>query len=236
MTICIIFCIYLILRRKYIIYKRIKENRAPGPTGIPLFGSLPFIWQFNNTKNHLLYMRSLGKKYPGLCTLPIGQNEIILINDLNLLKEMLSMKEISNRSPIFIDMVGDGKTHATMNGEYWLKNKKITQSIVNTFAIKNIDKLIHKQLNQVVFPKIDAENIKNNKPFYPRDTLRFTMFSVFFKLIYGKNINYQPMDQIIYDSNLDKHLKFRIVPYTLFSHILGSYYYIFKLSMLCYLC
>ena len=159
-------------------------------------------------------MRSLGKKYPGICTLPIGQNEVILINDLQLLKDMLAMKSISNRSPIFIDMVGNGKTHATMNGDYWLKNKKITQSIINTFAIKNIDKMIHRALEQEIFPKIDQENVINKQPFYPRRTLRYTFFWVFFRLIYGKNSNYDPSDQVQYDQNLDKHLKRRIVPYT----------------------
>ena len=193
-----------------------------------MFGSLPFIWQFHNTKKHLLYMRSLGKKYPGICTLPIGQNEVILINDLQLLKDMLAMRQISNRSPIFIDMVGEGKTHATMNGDYWLKNKKITQSIINTFAIKNIDKMIHRALEQEIFPKIDQENVINKQPFYPRHTLRYTFFWVFFRLIYGKNSNYDPSDQVQYDQNLDKHLKRRIVPYTLFSHILGRYYFVFK--------
>ena len=196
---------------------------------MPLFGSLPFIWQFHNTKNHLIYMRHLGQKYPGLCTLPIGQSEVILINDLSLLKEMLAMKEISNRSPIFIDMVGKGKTHATMNGDYWLKNKKITQSIINTFAIRNIDKTLDKALRTEVFPKIDKENVSGKKPFYSRHVLRNTMFWVFFRLIYGENSKYQPIDQVTYDENLDKHLKFRIVPYTLFSHILGRYYYVFKL-------
>lgn len=176
-------------------------------------------------------MRSLGKKYPGICTLPIGQNEVILINDLQLLKDMLAMKEISNRSPIFIDMVGEGKTHATMNGHYWLKNKKITQSIINTFAIKNIDAMIHRALEQEIFPKIDQENVITGEAFIPRPTLRYTFFWVFFRLIYGKNSTYDPSDQVQYDTNLDKHLKFRIVPYTLFSHILGKYYYILKFSV-----
>eukprot|EP00485_Elphidium_margaritaceum_P006555 CAMPEP_0202688328 /NCGR_PEP_ID=MMETSP1385-20130828/3847_1 /ASSEMBLY_ACC=CAM_ASM_000861 /TAXON_ID=933848 /ORGANISM="Elphidium margaritaceum" /LENGTH=391 /DNA_ID=CAMNT_0049343273 /DNA_START=475 /DNA_END=1650 /DNA_ORIENTATION=- len=115
-----------------------------------------------------------------------------------------------------------------MNGEPWLKNKKITQDVVNQFAIRNIDEMLDKALRTVVFPTLDRENVRGGQPFYTYKMLRFTMFWVVFRLTYGKDSKYDAIDQKIYDDNLDMHLKYRIVPYILFSHVLGRYYYIFK--------
>ena len=193
-------------------------------------GSFLSVWQLNNTKRLFDFLIKLGKKYPGICSIRIGTNDVILINDLSLLKKMLSMPEISDRDPLFLDFVADNdKTHATMNGTKWIRYKKITQSTINTYAVKNIGKLLDKCWNDNIFPDIERNYIQHNKAFYDiKSLLREAAFWVFFKLVYGADKMYELNDQKIYDKNLEWHIKRRIVPLAFISHIFGGYFYLHR--------
>ena len=68
----------------------------------------------------------------------LGASDTIIINDLSLIKQIMSRDEMLDRDPAFIDFVGqNSKTHATQNGKEWLHNKKITQHIINTWGIQS---------------------------------------------------------------------------------------------------
>ncbi|KYM97750.1 hypothetical protein ALC62_11561 [Cyphomyrmex costatus] len=101
----IILGIFLVLL-VYIFRKNGKTHRLPpGPSGIPLFGYLPWI----NPKCPHISLTELARKYGPICGLRMGSVYTVLLSDPQLVRQTLAKDAFAGRAPLYL-------THGIMQG------------------------------------------------------------------------------------------------------------------------
>lgn len=92
-----LFVIYI---TKYFLYLR---SLPPGPTGIPIFGSL-----LSFKKPFHLQMYDFAQQYGKLMSVRMGSQLVVVINDVNLLKKAFSQHEFTARPKSVLDSICQG--------------------------------------------------------------------------------------------------------------------------------
>lgn len=90
----------------YVFRKNRKTYRLPpGPSGIPLFGYLPWI---DPVRPHVS-LTELARKYGPICGLRMGSVYTILLSDPQLVKQTFAKDAFAGRAPLYL-------THGIMRG------------------------------------------------------------------------------------------------------------------------
>lgn len=82
--------VLLIIR--YIQIWRLNKRLPPGPWGVPVLGSLPFV------KGDLhLYFKELASKYGSLFSLKLGSKNIVVMSDYKAIRDAFRREEFTGR-------------------------------------------------------------------------------------------------------------------------------------------
>jgi len=106
MIILLIFLGTFLIFLVYIFRKNRKTHRLPpGPSGIPLFGYLPWI----NSKRPHVSFTELARKYGPICGLQMGSVYTVLLSDPQLVRQAFAKDAFAGRAPLYL-------THGIMQG------------------------------------------------------------------------------------------------------------------------
>eukprot|EP01084_Bolivina_argentea_P306453 529569_1 len=184
----------IIGRYLFLHYRRKIIGLPPGVIGLPIFGCL-FSLAFHPKK----LLEHTCNKYGKICTIRIGNKDIVIINDVKLCQKLNINTELNlNRPPSNISVWGYPSYALNDNGEKWKAQKNI---VMKTFFSQINSGFIHsiffECFNNIILPEI-KKNL--NKPYKPAKIIDFFTFSVHYLALFE--------DKII-DLNDPKFLSFR---------------------------
>lgn len=121
----ILFCTFWFVWR-HLEYRL--RKLPPGPAGLPILGYAPFIGDDVHKS-----LAELNKKYGNICSTTAGLIRILVVDDYETAKELLSHPKLLERPPKFFDFVPEGGGFGSMNGPLWEQERKFMMQ-----AVKNI--------------------------------------------------------------------------------------------------
>ena len=125
---------------------------------------------------------------------------LIVLSSSKLVKQLFPQKEFLNRDQFFDiekdyyhSMVAVGESEAygfvNINGEKWKKRRKLSQdTLFKVLNNKNAGNLLKQAMDNEVKPYLD-EIIKSNKPWYPREILKYITFNTIYSTLSGKTLD-----------------------------------------------
>ena len=149
---CVLILCYLIYQR----HKRICKAFPPGPTSLPVIGSIPFIGMKRGIVAALID-RCLYKYDPNLCTLWIGNKSIIVIQNFELAKDLFSRDEFSGRTTHYHakyvrGINGESLGLIATTGSFWQDQRRFTiRNLKNLgFGRQKLDTLIQDEVQYLI--------------------------------------------------------------------------------------
>ncbi|XP_077518739.1 cytochrome P450 2C28-like [Amblyomma americanum] len=123
LALSLVFCALLFaLIESWIRRPRIPTGKrlAPGPKGLPLVGHLPFARKVFDHKGCV----ELSKKYGPVIRFKVGVKDVVILNDFESIKEVLTRKEMLHRSQNLIFDRPEAKGILALNGDAWQDNRR----------------------------------------------------------------------------------------------------------------
>ncbi|KAG0435704.1 hypothetical protein HPB47_018361 [Ixodes persulcatus] len=155
----------------------------PGPTGVPVLGYLPFL----GSSPHFTYQR-LAAKYGPIVRVKLGSEDVVVLNDLDSIKEGLNKDELLARPAHFIlKRVGiDGIT--TLNGQAWVDNRRFCMHVLRDlgFSKKSMEEHIKEETSQFC----DVLTSWNGTPGKMENVITSSVSNNVTALLFGERFSY----------------------------------------------
>lgn len=137
----------------YIAYRYLSAPRGlpPGPRGLPIVGYFPFLGKSPHEK-----FRQLGKKYGNVFSFYIGKQLIVVLNDLDAIKEALVYQgEIFSGRPDRMNInlkSKDNLSIETTDGSFWREHRKFAIDTMKDLGLgkKPVEALIQREVELVL--------------------------------------------------------------------------------------
>ncbi|XP_070556170.1 cytochrome P450 1A1-like [Ptychodera flava] len=160
----------------------------PGPRGLPFIGSIGDL-----APNPVWTISDFAKTYGDIFTLKIGMQWIVVLNNLELVREALVEKqdEFAGRPWIYsLDVLSEGGQNITNGsfGKKWKALRKIgSQAVRNFTSGYTLDKIV----TQEAFPHLKKAIVdKNGEPFDPEPILKLCVCNVMSNISFGHNYDF----------------------------------------------
>ncbi|XP_077559314.1 cytochrome P450 2H1-like [Haemaphysalis longicornis] len=120
-----------------------RKRLPPGPTGVPILGYIPFI-----RKPFHLVFKELSEKYGPIIRLRLGCKDVVVLNDLDSIREGLANPDVLFRTDDFVFRYLGIKGIVSMNGEPWQHNRRYCFHVLRNlgFGKKTMDKHIQEEV------------------------------------------------------------------------------------------
>ncbi|KAM7290965.1 cytochrome P450 2J6-like isoform X1 [Ixodes scapularis] len=155
----------------------------PGPTGVPVLGYLPFL----GSSPQVTY-KKLAAKYGPIIRVKLGSEDVVVLNDLDSIKEGLNKDEFLARPTNFLlKRVGiDGI--ATMNGQAWVDNRKFCITVLKElgYGKKSMEEHIKEEIAQFC----DVLKSWNGTPGKMETLIASSVSNNIAALIFGERFSY----------------------------------------------
>lgn len=160
-------------------------NFPPGPVGLPIVGSLPFI-MFHGVDEYMLY---LSQKYGGIVTVKFGSFRNIIINDYDIMKEFSINPDFQGRPQIGVEhMLVHGYGLIDSEGNRWKYQRRFVLHALRDSGMGKMqmeDKITHEL--EIVTNEIAKAN---GTPLVLDVLLEKATCNVIFGLAFNKTFDY----------------------------------------------
>ena len=162
------------------------ERKPPGPWSLPVIGNI-FLFGLAPHKN----VTKLAQQYGKIFSLKLGSREVIILNDIDTVKEALLQKgsDFSSRPPLhsFISSSRGDRTVAwPVFGPKYVKNKRATELAMR--VVLNDDyhfpKTVLRETNILIKSFLNSQHSR----FDPTYLLKFLACSLQFRLFFGEQL------------------------------------------------
>ncbi|XP_012055452.1 PREDICTED: cytochrome P450 306a1 [Atta cephalotes] len=180
-----VFLIFLV----YIFRKNRKTHRLPpGPSGIPLFGYLPWI----NSKRPHVSFTELARKYGPICGLQMGSVYTVLLSDPQLVRQAFSKDTFAGRAPLYLThgiMQGYGLICA--EGNLWKDQRRFVAGCLKNFGMTKLPGIKRDRLEERILAIVNEYTSKLKKltmedGIDPCETLHHYLGNVMNDIVFGK--------------------------------------------------
>ncbi|XP_075740978.1 cytochrome P450 2L1-like isoform X2 [Rhipicephalus microplus] len=137
-------CVVLVGLRHFLATTTKQEKKLPpGPRGLPILGSLPFI-----RKPYHVAFKKLSESYGPIIRLRLGCREVVVLNDLESIRTGLSNADVLYRPKDFLLSYLGVKGIASLNGEPWQVNRRYCFHVLRNlgFAKKSMEEHIQEEI------------------------------------------------------------------------------------------
>ena len=179
------------------------ERKPPGPWSLPVVGNI-FLFGSAPHKN----VTKLAQHYGKVFSMKLGSREVIILNDINTVKEALLQKgtDFSSRPPLhsFISSSRGDRTVAwPVFGPKYVKNKRATELAMRTILDNDshFSKTVLRETNTLIKSFLNSEESR----FDPSFQLRLLACSLLFRLFFGDKLRdaYVKKAQFMMDGSTD---------------------------------
>lgn len=179
------------------------ERKPPGPWSLPIIGNI-FLFGSAPHKNVTRLMQHYGKVF----SMRLGSREVIILNDINTVKEALLQKgsDFSSRPPLhsFIFSSRGERTVAwPVFGPKYIKNKRATELAMRTIIDNDsqFSSTVIKETNSLIQSFLNS----GEKRFDPAYMLKHLACSLQFCLFFGEKLrdSYVKKAQFMMDGSTD---------------------------------
>ncbi|XP_054165847.1 cytochrome P450 2J3-like [Oppia nitens] len=196
-----------------------RKRLPPGPFGLPLVGSLPFI-----KSDPLKTLFEWSKKYGPVIGLQLGNNPVVILNDWPTIKEALSMDTILDRPKhnFFTSVIPI--SFAALSGQVWREQRKFTVHQLRNlgFGKTSMEDHIRREITHVC-QKID-QNIDRDFEF--RKLFSLSISNNVSAFIFGRRLDYESSAKKVIDEFLTPDPKLNLLSvFQFFPQLVG---FIFK--------
>ncbi|KAI2806036.1 hypothetical protein BLOT_005047 [Blomia tropicalis] len=167
----------ILLFIRYIISYNKSKRLPKGPYGLPLIGYLPFLG-----KNPHYTLWKLSKQYGSIYTLPLGKQNIVVLNDWDSIKDSLRKDSFLGKNNSFSIFTGV-KSLIDDSKKSWREDRRVFENIFQTslnspFIYKNI--LLELRYLLIHLRKTNDRSIKLHK------NLSKFINKLFYTFVFGK--------------------------------------------------
>ncbi len=161
----------------------LKKIAPPGPPALPLVGSLPFLPKYSHFEFH-----KLAKKYGNICQLHVGDRNVIVLSDLDILKEALVKQQDVFKDRADFDIFKEPPQSSFMefkSGEFWKKHRDVVSQVMHNYFAGKSDTIEDWAIEE-------AEDLANlclglgGQPFKPRSYLPLALLSFMQRIMFGQ--------------------------------------------------
>ncbi|CAN8016680.1 unnamed protein product, partial [Ixodes persulcatus] len=154
----------------------------PGPSGIPVLGYLPFL----GSSPQATFER-LAEKYGPIVRVKLGSEDVVVLNDLDSIKEGLNKDEFLARPTHFLLKSVEIDGIATMNGQAWVDNRRFCMHILRDlgFGKKSMEEHIKEEIVQLC----DLLKSWNGTPREMENVITSSVSNNISALIFGEGFN-----------------------------------------------
>ena len=204
----IVIAIWIIAHKIYCKLYRKYKKLPPGPDGIPLLGSLPWLAIYRNKAR--TYLPNKYSKYITLWW--IGSITKVMIHDASIARQVFSNSNCQERPPFFNSMIANEPDVLRVKyGKQWKERRKLIRSTLLTMEDSNyVDMNIKIFIEKYISPKItmcmkEHGNINTKEISL---SIRHLTFSMIIKVMFGKELSVQDplfikLDKLYEDWSLD---------------------------------
>ncbi|PIK51743.1 putative cytochrome P450 2U1 [Apostichopus japonicus] len=168
-------------------YMRGPKNLPPGPMPLPIIGNLHLL---AGKKNFQVFYR-MFQKYGGICTVYLGRSRIILLTDINLIKETAT-KQADNFSdrflpPLLAWTIGSEGSLFFQNGPVWKERRKFIMQALRNFGVgkKSLEYKINEEARCLMDVMTGIEG-----PFDPSEYTTLIIANVICNINFGRRFDY----------------------------------------------
>ncbi|XP_063790605.1 cytochrome P450 2K1-like isoform X2 [Pseudophryne corroboree] len=182
LTACIAFLIYWINGSK-----KSTRNMPPGPTPLPLIGTL-HVLDLNRPYKSLM---ELSEKYGEVFTIQFGPKKVVIIAGYKAVKDALITQadDFGYRAEIpIMSLLTKGNGLLFSHGELWKSMRRFTLSALRDFGMGK--KTIEVKIQEELTPLIEDIKSHNGKPFDSTVILTSAVANVICSIIFGKRYEY----------------------------------------------
>ncbi|KAL0108031.1 hypothetical protein PUN28_014951 [Cardiocondyla obscurior] len=182
-----LLCVFLI----YVFFY--KNNRKslrlpPGPTGVPLFGYLPWI---DPSRPHVS-LTELARKYGPVCGLRMGSVYTVLLSDPQLVRQTFAKDAFAGRAPLYLThgmMQGYGLICA--EGSLWKDQRRFVAGCLKNFGMTKLPGARRDRMEQRILAVVNECTLKlrdlsAEDGVDPLETLHHCLGNLMNDLVFGK--------------------------------------------------
>lgn len=177
------------------------KKLPPGPRGFPLVGHLPY------GPRNFDYRRCLeiAKRHGPVFRLKVGVKDIVILNDYDSIKDVLTRKEVLNRTDNFILERTGVKGIVTLNGEAWQDNRRFCLHVLRDlgFGRKSMEEHIKDEVQYLADKILELRG----SPVDIRKYLVPSMSNNVTSLVFGQRYPFEHQKRKFLDERLAKVLK-----------------------------
>ncbi|KAG1675950.1 Cytochrome P450 2C29 [Nymphon striatum] len=185
-------CMAIVFISLILFYKSDKYKYPPGPVGLPILGSLPWLALKDQTE----YIVELHKKYGSIFMIKIGSIKNIVINDYETIKEFSNHPDFQDRPKAgVINEFLQGYGVVDAEGERWKHQRRFILHNLKDFGMGRLnmqDKVID-EVQHTVSEMKKAEG----KPISMDIIIQKATCNIFFNLAFNKRFDYNDPEFIV---------------------------------------
>lgn len=183
--------------------RRSTEKKPPGPWSLPIIGNI-FLFGSAPHKN----VTKLAQHYGNVFSMKLGSREVIILNDINTVKDALLQKgsDFSSRPPLhsFVSSSRGDRTVAwPVFGPKYVRNKRATELAMRTILDNDshFSETVLRETNALIKSFLNCEGGR----FDPANLLRLLACSLQFRLFFGDKLRdaYVKKAQFMMDGSTD---------------------------------
>eukprot|EP01084_Bolivina_argentea_P305889 528473_1 len=184
-----IIILWIIMHKIYCkLYRKFKKL-PQGPNGLPFIGAtLLGLIQAEHLSKYL------ANKYNKFITFHwIGTQNVAIIHNYKIAKQIFSNKHCQDREPIFYSMIANEYDIIRVKyGNQWKDRRKLIKSVLLTmedsnYVDINIQRFIQKYTSQIISSNMKQKGYINTKDLYI--SIRHLTFSMILKVMFGKELS-----------------------------------------------
>ncbi|XP_049268755.1 cytochrome P450 18a1 [Rhipicephalus sanguineus] len=158
------------------------KRLPPGPKGVPILGYIPFMWK----PFHIIF-HELSKQHGPIVRLRLGCKDVVVLNDVESIREGLSNPDLLYRPDDFIFRYLGFTGVLALNGEPWQVNRRFTFHVLRNhgFAKKPMEEHIQEEVQDF----ISHISTTNGRPTLIGETVAASVFNNISGLVFGRRYN-----------------------------------------------
>ncbi|XP_064626186.1 cytochrome P450 2U1-like [Lineus longissimus] len=185
------------------LYLRRNEKLPPGPRGLPLIGSIPFIG-----KNLAAEALQISKEYNSdVITIRLGPILGIFLNSYDTIKDGLSSDDFTDRPDqiFFKKFICEGKGIVSTDGPEWKEQRRFALSVLRDFGMGKMaaeEKILNE--TQQLLTEIEK---KGSEEFDIQPLLATSAANIICLIIFGQRYSYDDEEFSYYISRFQENVK-----------------------------